>query len=301
MDDCSPTLRAGGHSGSHANAGVMPAVAFTGTAQAGAGWAPPSCPTSEEIALPLDTKRAQSVMYGQIAETMFGVSHADAAQAHPDQALRAVREAVGEKAYSEWSAGILTAFRTPEVLQSAVHGGGFRRPTDKRNELGDDALPRQEDGRGGAVLALWQAASDGRSPRGWQPPEQLALELVAHLSELPHQRASAQRFLLGLWRASEGLGILREALSALQEVWRPADVQAQSAQPASAVRRLTPREAERLQGFPDDFTLIPYRGKPAADGPRYKALGNSMAVPVIRWLGERIELVERLTDKALAA
>tara|TARA_R100000808_G_scaffold1636_1_gene7248 strand:- start:1775 stop:2965 length:1191 start_codon:yes stop_codon:yes gene_type:complete len=54
------------------------------------------------------------------------------------------------------------------------------------------------------------------------------------------------------------------------------------------VRRLTPRECERLQGFPDDYTLIPYRGKPAADAPRYKALGNSMAVPVMRWIGERI-------------
>jgi DNA (cytosine-5)-methyltransferase 1 len=58
------------------------------------------------------------------------------------------------------------------------------------------------------------------------------------------------------------------------------------------VRRLTPRECERLQGFPDDYTLIPYRGKPAADGPRYKALGNSMAVPVMRWIGTRIAMVE---------
>jgi DNA (cytosine-5)-methyltransferase 1 len=55
-----------------------------------------------------------------------------------------------------------------------------------------------------------------------------------------------------------------------------------------AVRRLTPRECERLQGFPDDHTLIPWRGKMASDGPRYKALGNSMAVPVMRWIGERI-------------
>jgi DNA (cytosine-5)-methyltransferase 1 len=61
-----------------------------------------------------------------------------------------------------------------------------------------------------------------------------------------------------------------------------------------AVRRLTPRECERLQGFPDDYTLIDYRGKPAADGPRYKALGNSMAVPVMRWIGERIALVESI-------
>jgi len=64
---------------------------------------------------------------------------------------------------------------------------------------------------------------------------------------------------------------------------------------ASAVRRLTPRECERLQGFPDDYTAIPWRGKPAdqcPDGPRYKALGNSMAVPVMAWIGERIQMVE---------
>jgi DNA (cytosine-5)-methyltransferase 1 len=60
------------------------------------------------------------------------------------------------------------------------------------------------------------------------------------------------------------------------------------------VRRLTPRECERLQGFPDDYTLVPYRGKPAADGPRYKALGNSMAVPCMSWLGERIQLIDGL-------
>ena len=64
-----------------------------------------------------------------------------------------------------------------------------------------------------------------------------------------------------------------------------------------AVRRLTPTECERLQGFPDGFTQIPYRNKPAEkcpDGPRYKALGNSMAVPVMRWIGERIHVVRAI-------
>ena len=63
------------------------------------------------------------------------------------------------------------------------------------------------------------------------------------------------------------------------------------------VRRLTPTECERLQGFPDNYTQIPYRNKPAEscpDGPRYKAMGNSMAVPVMRWIGERINMVEAL-------
>jgi DNA (cytosine-5)-methyltransferase 1 len=85
-------------------------------------------------------------------------------------------------------------------------------------------------------------------------------------------------------------------------------------QQAMQVRRLTPRECERLQGFqwqcsPEypgawqddagiwwtpDYTLINVRGKPAADGPRYKALGNSMAVPVMRWIGRRIDLVSAI-------
>lgn len=66
-----------------------------------------------------------------------------------------------------------------------------------------------------------------------------------------------------------------------------------------AVRRLTPRECERLQGFPDDYTRIPWRGKAAEecpDGPRYKALGNSMAVPVMRWIGQRIAQVEMILE-----
>lgn len=63
---------------------------------------------------------------------------------------------------------------------------------------------------------------------------------------------------------------------------------------SNLVRRLTPTECERLQGFPDDHTLVQHRGKSAADGPRYKAIGNSMAVPVMRWIGKRIAFVDKL-------
>ena len=62
-----------------------------------------------------------------------------------------------------------------------------------------------------------------------------------------------------------------------------------------AVRRLTPLECERLQGMPDDHTKVPYRGKPAEecpDTPRYRAIGNSMCVSVMRWIGQRIQMVE---------
>ena len=57
---------------------------------------------------------------------------------------------------------------------------------------------------------------------------------------------------------------------------------------AMRVRRLMPEECEALQGFPRGYTGIPWRGKPAADGPRYRAIGNSWAVPVVAWIGARI-------------
>lgn len=60
------------------------------------------------------------------------------------------------------------------------------------------------------------------------------------------------------------------------------------------VRRLTPLECERLQGFPDGWTDVEFNGKPATDSARYKAIGNSMAVPVMRWIAERIDAVETL-------
>lgn len=90
--------------------------------------------------------------------------------------------------------------------------------------------------------------------------------------------------------------------------------QTQAAVQSMSVRRLTPRECERLQGFPDDYTLIPWKGgrvmaeyprgpvcKETPDGPRYKALGNSMAVPVMAWIGQRIAIVDAIPDADKAA
>jgi len=96
----------------------------------------------------------------------------------------------------------------------------------------------------------------------------------------------------GYGNANDGLGITVEGTGPLQRCNTPAVAQAMT------VRRLTPRECERLQGFPDDYTLIPWRKKPASecpDGPRYKALGNSMATNVVTWIGERIQAYETET------
>lgn len=84
----------------------------------------------------------------------------------------------------------------------------------------------------------------------------------------------------------DGVGVQADHAYTLE-----ARAEVQAVQSGSAVRRLTPTECERLQGFPDDHTLIPWRNKPAdecPDGPRYKAIGNSKAVTVVRWIGQRL-------------
>lgn len=117
--------------------------------------------------------------------------------------------------------------------------------------------------------------------------EQLARELGAYLSELPYAPSPASQFLHAMWQASEGPGILRKALSTLQEIRQSACGQRQPAHTAQ-VRRLVVDECEALQGFPRGYTMVEHCGKPAADGPRYRALGNAFAVPTVRWIAKRL-------------
>jgi DNA (cytosine-5)-methyltransferase 1 len=93
----------------------------------------------------------------------------------------------------------------------------------------------------------------------------------------------------GCWMEDAVAGTLDASMGMSGHASRPAVM---TVPRSMAVRRLTPVECERLQGFPDNYTAIPWRKKPASecpDGPRYKALGNSWAVPVVAWIGQRIQ------------
>jgi site-specific DNA-cytosine methylase len=181
-----------------------------------------------------------------------------APETYAAETLRALRDAVGEEAFSKWRSGIVAAFQSPEILQSAVHGAGVRRAAREAGcWLDDGSLACPESLPAGPLRSLWEDGPDGRTSQGFQLAQQLAGQLGTTLPRLPHTNP-----------------------------------------PRYVVRRLTPKEAERLQGFPDGYTLVPYRGKPAADGNRYKALGNSMAVPVMRWIGERIAMIESMCGDA---
>ena len=302
-----------------------------------------------------------------LCETLYnkGFNHggfyASTQETHAGKILRTLREAVGEEAFAQWGLGILGSLQSPEILRQALHGLSIRPAAFSRSWVVHCALSRSENGSGWLLQSLREAGCERCASQGWEPSEQLAGKLGAYLSELSQPGAQAARLMRDLWFASEGVGLLQQALLAVQEVGRSAGHKGQSvlrgsegrraetpeAVPSAgmqcevsrervlhqacaagkardsregateqersgkgrvgetpfAVRRLTVEECEFLQGFPRGYSKIPWRKKPAdqcPDGPRYKALGNSWAVPNVRWIGERIDAVA-LINKAQAA
>jgi len=204
--------------------------------------------------------------------------------------LRTLLQEVGEETFAKWGLGIFNSLQSSEILREKLHGSGFRPATFSRSWVVYCTLSRKENGSCWLLQSLLEAECPRCTSQGWKPSEQYARELGAYLSGLSQPGAQSQRFLQDLWQAAEGFGLLREALSKIQEMGRPFNGQTQPVFSSMQVRRLTCEECEFLQGFPRGYTNIPWRGKPEApDGPRYKALGNSWAVPNVRWIGARID------------
>jgi len=311
-ENLSPTLGSMGHDGGHANGGGQVAVAFAQNSR-------------DEVrlmngdgqivgALAAEPGMKQTCYVAQYSElealynkgfTTLKEGNASTQETHAGKILRALREAVGEEAFAKWGLGILDSLQSPEILRQALHGVSIRPAPFSRSWVVHGALSRQEDGPGWLLQSLRETGCEGCPPQGWEPPEQLNGELRAYLQELSQPGAQASRFMRDLWWAAQGAGLLRQALSAVQEMGRPTHCQSQPAHGGMQVRRLTVDECEFLQGFPRGYTAIPWRKKPASDcpdGPRYKALGNSWAVPVVQWIGQRIgdELARIQAEKPAA-
>ncbi len=159
-------------------------------------------------------------------------------------------------------------------------------PTNRQPEFGnyEDQFPAIKVGSGGqcgnppAVVYDMRGNGDGKTvptltkeAAGDRPSDYAAMVFMAGQGAKAGSIAASTTVSPTIKGASSGLN------------------QAPSVHAGTAVRRLTPTECERLQGFPDGWTQAPYRKKPAADGPRYKSIGNSWAVPCARWIGKRID------------
>ena len=200
-------------------------------------------------------QNATSVM-GACNTTQGENQNADAEKARAVKILRLLRDEIGEKAFCEWTLGRLGSFQAEKVLQPNLHGESVRREAgEEKTRLDDSALSCAKNNAKNALRCLWEQFQLGHPSQGQELAQQFTAELNLRLSQLPHEIASV-----------------------------------------ATVRRLLPIETERLMGFPDNHTRIPWRGKPeekCPDGHRYKACGNSMCVNVMRWIGLRIENVER--------
>ncbi len=170
----------------------------------------------------------------------------------------------------------------PQVAM-CLNAGGM-----KRQDSESETLIPTIGGGFDAQAFDWQSGGDSRvlDPKPTAQLQACQVPAVMHA-----MRESGQ----GYWMEDDIAGTIDANMGMSGHANRPAVIK----QSAMQVRRLTPVECERLQGFPDNYTAIPWRKKPATecpDGPRYKALGNSWAVPVARWIGERINKVEAWTS-----
>lgn len=202
--------------------------------------------------------------YTQNATGVMGVCYttqgenqnADAEKARAVKILRLLRDEIGEKAFCEWTLGRLGSFQAEKVLQPNLHGESVRR------EAGEEKI-RLDDS------ALSCAKNNAKN----------ALRCLWEQFQLGHPSQGQEL-------AQQFTAELNLRLSQL-----PHEIAS-----VATVRRLLPIETERLMGFPDNWTRIPWRSKPEEECPdshRYKACGNSMCVNVMRWIGMRIELTER--------
>jgi DNA (cytosine-5)-methyltransferase 1 len=240
------------------------------------------------------------------------------------KALQILRKDYGDTNVLEWAKRVQKSIQKTDLLRQRVHESGISEQAENGNELDDDTLPRPE------LVAEWLM----RDVRGHQehrcssqrrkPSKQPYNEPTKIVQELPQQTAQTSKELFNMWKSGQGLWILREALSAVQKMGKSICVQGEPTHARNSVRRLTPLEAERLQGFPDNWTNIPpqtevtaedlafwrvvwdewqtmrekklktdkqiikwLRSEPA-DSARYKALGNSIALPPWRFVLSRI-------------
>lgn len=282
-EEMAPTMRAMSHGASHANGGGQLAVAFTERGRPEGRTVEVNGDLAYALLAPTGGSRSQEKMVAT-----KGAPNADAHETDTAQILRELRECVGEEAFARWGTGIVASLFSPEVLQSWLHGKKFlTTPKDGRPFLDDCALPRAQDLPGGVLQNLWLDGPHGCSSQGRRLAEQLTKQFGETLQIMPQQAASVGFDLHYMPEKGEGPRVLPEALAEVQEMGRPEADNAKRI--TTSVRRLIPVETERLQGFPDGYTLVPVAGKLAADGPRYKQLGNSWPVAVVNWIGQRID------------
>lgn len=234
----------------------MPVTPESPTLEAGTGNKSPAVLAHSVVRrlTPVECSRLQG-----FPDTYLETRYANADEAHAAQVLHLLWREAGTSSVEgqEWRTGISAALLTPQVLLAGVYGGWLSWSLSARCAASRGTLPGENFDSEEFVRELRRNAELGRSPYRRESFEQLARQLGCSVSELPLENAQASAVLRGsgMWSEAQRTWPLRYALATRSQV---------------------------------------EKGRMSPDGPRYKALGNSMAVPVMSWIGQRIEMVDKL-------
>lgn len=208
--------------------------------------------------------------------------------------LRILQETYGTQKVFEWGIAVLATLQSADLLQSGVHESGIPFKTENGYMLDDSAQICS------TIVAEWLLRDMRKqqecrcSSQGQESSEQRDEQFNESMPKLSQQTPPSCKDLFNMWEKGEGLWLLRQALSEIQEIWQSFNGKRQSVHTSAIVRRLTPTECSRLQNFPDGWCdigeWVDEKGKKHkdADAPKYKALGNSIALPFWQWLAYRV-------------
>lgn len=201
------------------------------------------------------------------------------------KALFVLRKNHGTEKTLEWCFAIVERIQQAEILQQGLHEKSVSAKTTHGKKLDDDTLPCEEYIAEWLLRDMWQQSNDRCSPQRWESAEQFVRKLNESVQKLSHENTPSQKEMCDMWKAAEGTRLLRETFTAVQEIWESVYCKKEWAR--RSVRRLIPLETERLQGLPDNWTLI--NDKSCSDTARYKAIGNGMAQPCADFVMQNIK------------
>jgi site-specific DNA-cytosine methylase len=208
-----------------------------------------------------------------------GVIYGQTSQANTGEVLRMLQKEIGEKAVAEWGFRVIVTLQQKKILRQEMYGKVILQTRNGIKVLEYDALEGKAEEVARRMRDMSEAECKRCSPQRRKPSEQLTREFATYMSELSQQDSPKEKFVQDMWETGQGAWILREALPEIQKIWESICVQKKSTYAIGSVRRLTVKECCRLQGYPDNWTALTHDGKPVSDSARYKALGNSFAIP----------------------
>lgn len=217
--------------------------------------------------------------------------------------LQVLCETYGTQTVVEWGVAVLEALQPAAVLRQGMYEESDESETESRDKLDDSTLPCAKSVAEWLLRDMRKRSECGCSPQGQQPTEQRNQQSATTVPIMPLESTQRCKEMFDMWQKGQGIGLLQQALSEIQKARESSCNKTERCH--YIVRRLTPLEAERLQGLPDRWTdigdWVDDKGKKhkCSDAARYKAIGNGIAVPPWLWVLSRLN--QFCEDKTMAS